>query len=91
MTTITIELPDDLAAQARAAGLLNSPVIADLIGFAMGRIDASHRFFEQEVSASVAQADSPDAQWLAHAEVAAEWAAERAALLAGKPFPNSVL
>lgn len=88
MTTITIELPDALAAQARAAGLLDSSILVDLIGFAVGRLDANQQFFDAEVGASLAQADSSDAQWLPHAEVAAEWAVERAALLAGTPLPN---
>lgn len=88
MTTITIELPDVLAAQARAAGLLDSSIFVDLIGFAVGRLDANQQFFDAEVGASLAPADSPDAQWLPHAEVAAEWAVERAALLAGTPLPS---
>lgn len=87
MTTITVELPDDLAARVDRAGLLNAPAIAKLIALAMERLDADPRYFEQEISASLIQADSPDAQWFTHANVLAEWATERAALLAGKPLP----
>ena len=87
MTTITVELPDDLAARVSQAGLLSSPAIASLIASAMAHLDADPRHFEQAIAASVAQADSVDAQWFTHAEVMAEWAAERLALLSGQPLP----
>ena len=87
MTTITVDLPDDLAARVNQAGLLSSPAIASLIAAAMAHLDADPSNFEQAITASVAQADSADAQWFTHAEIAAEWAAERLVLLAGKPLP----
>jgi len=87
MTTITVELPDDLAARVDQAGLLNAPAIANLIALAMERLAADPRDFEQEISASLIQANLPGAQWFTHADVLAEWATERAALMAGTPLP----
>ena len=89
MTTITVELPDDLAKRVDEAGLLNSSAIAELIALAMERLEPDPRYFEQEVGASLLQADSPGAQWFTQAEVMAEWASDRAAILAGKPRPTN--
>ena len=87
MTTITVELPDELAARVSQAGLLSSPAIASLIAVAMAHLDADPRHFERAIAASVAHADAAGAKWFTHAEVAAEWASERLTLLAGKPLP----
>lgn len=87
MTSITIELPDDLAERASQAGLLRSPALTALFAAAVERVSHDSRYFEQQIRDSVAQADGADAHWLTHDEVMAEWASERAALLSGKPLP----
>ena len=84
MTTITVELPDDLAERVSQAGLLNSPAIVRLIAQGMEFLDVEPGDFEREVRESLAQADSADARWLTHEAVSAEWAAERSALLSGQ-------
>ena len=86
MTSITIELPDDLAERANRAGLLHSPVIAELVAAAVENTTHDTQYFQQQILDRVRQADAPDAHWLTHAEVVAEWNEERAALLAGKPL-----
>lgn len=85
MTSITIELPDDLAERASQAGLLLSPALAELIAAAVERVSQDSQYFEQQIRESVAQANGSDAHWLTHDEVMSEWASERAALLSGKP------
>lgn len=89
MTTITIELTDTLVMQAQQAGLLVPQAVSDLLASAVERINIDNPRFQQEVRASIEQADQPDAQWLTHEQVAAEWARERAALLAGRPLPGT--
>ena len=86
MTSITIELPDDIASQAQLAGMLSASAIAQLIEQAVARVNQDDARFRQEVGASLTQADLPDATWLSHAQVQAEWQAERAELLAHKPL-----
>ena len=89
MTSITIELPDDLAEKAGQAGLLHAPVIEELIAAAIERATHDSDYFQQQIFDPVAQADAPDANWLTHTEVKAEWALERAALLSGKSLPTT--
>ncbi|MGB4115437.1 MAG: hypothetical protein WBK51_02700 [Polaromonas sp.] len=84
MTSITIELPDDIASQAEQAGMLSSSAIAKLVEQAVARVNQDDAWFRQEVGASLEQADRADATWLSHAQVQAEWQAERADLLAHK-------
>jgi hypothetical protein len=84
MTTITIELPDNIASQAQRAGMLSASAIAQLIEQAVARVNQDDARFRQEVGASLAQADRPDATWLSHEQVQAEWQAERADLMARK-------
>lgn len=84
MTTITIELPDDIASQAKRAGMLSASAIAQLIEQAVTRVNQEDAWFRREVGASLEQADRIDATWLSHEQVQAEWQAERADLLAHK-------
>ena len=87
MSSITIELPDDLAERAHRAGLLDSPLIEELIAAAVDRATRDAHYFQQQVTGSLAQADAPNAHWLTHDEVMAEWGSERDTLLAGKQLP----
>ena len=84
MTTITIELPDDIASQAQRAGMLSPSAIAQLIEQAVARVNQDDAWFRREVSASLEQADRADATGLSHEQVQTEWRAERADLLAHK-------
>lgn len=84
MTTITIELPDDIASQAKRAGMLSASAIAQLIEQAVARVNQDDAWFRREVGASLEQADRADATWLSHEQVRAEWHAERADLLPHK-------
>jgi Arc/MetJ family transcription regulator len=72
MTTVQIQLPDDLAQQARAAGLLHEGSVAKLLRRALRERSASERSGEL-FSRLDAQGEPP----LSDEEVAAEVAAYR--------------
>lgn len=88
MTSITIELPDDVASQAAQAGMLSPVAIAQLIEAAVARANHGSAWFDHEVTTALAQADRADASWLSHEQIQTEWQAERTALLAGQPLPE---
>jgi hypothetical protein len=71
MTDITVSLPDDLASQARSAGLLRDEVIAGLLREAMRRRDVDELFDAMGKLAKLEPA-------LTEAEIDAEIAAARA-------------
>ena len=84
MTSITIELPDDIANLAAQAGMLSPSAITQLIETALASAHRDDSLFRLEVGASLAQADQVDASWLTHEQIQMEWQAERSALLAGQ-------
>jgi hypothetical protein len=72
MTTVTVSLPDDLAQQAQAAGLLSESAVARLLRRALREQNASERL--GEIFAKLdAQGEPP----LSDADVAEEIAAAR--------------
>jgi hypothetical protein len=72
MTRVTVSLPDDLAQQAQAAGLLNEGAVTRLLRRALREVSASERL-GQIVEKLDAQGEPP----LSDEEVAEEIAAAR--------------
>ena len=78
MTTITIELPDDVAEQARRRGLLSASAISGLLESALLREQTSH---------CMGNKSKLPMQWL----VCGNWGREQAlALIFGRPSMMAV-
>jgi post-segregation antitoxin (ccd killing protein) len=73
MTPVTVSLPDDLAQQAQAAGLLTESAVEQMLRRALRQNRASARLGE-----IFAKLDALDEAPMSEAEIAAEIAAARA-------------